>query len=72
VTQTTRVVAVQDWVNSQDVVTIWVIQMSFEGDVVKLRQIIGKLLCLLALLDNILLFKPMPWPIDLSEVFNDK
>jgi hypothetical protein len=72
VTESAGVVAVQNGIDSEDVITSWIIEVTLESYIVEVRQIFGQLLRILALLDDILLLKPMPWPIDLTEVLNNE
>ena len=72
VAQAAGVVSVQNRVNRQDVVAVGVVQVTLESDIVEVRQIKRQKLGILALLDDILLFKPVPWPVNLSEVLDDQ
>ena len=56
--QPARIVSMQNWIYSQDIVPVWIIQMSFEGDVVEVRQIFREFFSILTLLNYILLFVP--------------
>ena len=46
--------------------------MTFEGNVVEIRQVFWKLFGILALFNNVLLFIPMPWAINFSKIFDDE
>lgn len=46
--------------------------MALKSDVVEIRQIKRKSLGVLALLDDVLLLKPVPWPVNLTEVLDDQ
>ena len=69
-TQTTGIVTVDDWINCHDVISIWIIEMSFKSDVVKIREAFVKFVFVLTLLDDVLFFKPMPLSVDFTEVFD--
>jgi hypothetical protein len=53
----------------QYIVALRIIMMSFIGNVIEVRQLFGKSPFVLALLEHILLFIPVPWLVYLSKVF---
>jgi len=63
------VVAVEDGVNSEDVIAFGVVEMALVDDIIKLRQLFGELVFVLSLLKDILLFIPVPLVVDLTKVF---
>lgn len=64
-------VAVQDRIDSEDVVALRIVHVALEGNVVEVGQVFWQLLRILSLLDDVLLLVPVPWPVDLSEVLDD-
>ena len=69
-TEPTCKVTVKNWVNGEDIVAFWVVHVTLESNVVEVWKIFWKPFGVLTLLDYILLFKPVPWPIYLSKILN--
>ena len=72
VTQSTGIISIENWIYCHDVVSIWVVQMSFESDVVEVREFFGYQPFQLTLFEYVLLLIPIPRLVDFSEVFNNQ
>jgi len=68
-TQTWAEIAMDYGVDCQDIIAIWVIDVAFEGDIVKVRQIFWELAFDLSLLQDILPFVPVPGLVNFPKVF---
>ena len=69
-TETTREMSVQDWVNSEDIIALWIIKVPLICDVVEVWQVSREELLYLALLEHVLLLIPEPLGIYLSKVLH--
>ena len=72
VTEPRSIVAIEDRVNSEDVISFGVVEMAFVDYIIKFRQLFRELILVLPLLQDILLFIPVPLVVDLTKVFNNK
>ena len=57
-------------VDCKDIVAFWVIDVAFEGDIVEVRQIFWEVTLYLPLFQDVLSFVPVPWLVDLPEIFD--
>lgn len=72
VTQSWRVVSVEDGVYSEDVIAFGVVEVPFVVDVVEFGQFFGEDAFVLALLQHILLLIPQPRRINLSKILHNQ
>lgn len=70
--ESTCVISMQNWVNGQNVVASWVIEMAFINNVVKFREFFRQLRLVLPLFKDILLLIPVPWRVDFAKILYNK
>jgi hypothetical protein len=65
-------ITIQNWVNSKDVVPRRIIEMPLVCYIVKIREILTQATFVLALLQDVLSFVPVPCLINLAKIFDDQ
>ena len=72
VTQARTEITVQDWIHSQNIVALRIIEMALISDIVKVRKVLTQRTFILALLQDVLSFVPVPSLINFAKILNDQ
>jgi len=70
VTESGTEISIHYWIHSQNVVAIWVVEVSLISDVVEVRQIFGKASFVLSLFQDVLAFVPIPRLVNFSKILH--